>query len=447
MMLMEPRAHCQTNALIMPEPPAENPLSPAPRLRHRGRIFAPRPSPYERVLWPWAQVKNLFQRLYRFCLRLLWAELLEGKTEDEEWLNLLLFVLFLFLSWLSYRLSQTAPWVAFSFFVLWYLDYALAVRGRRQGQAWRALELSEDSAGLWQWRSQVAPFRWDFTPEQARRLTITLRELRAGAFSHRLGRVWQLKLLLMDQSDWLLAESERLADLLALAQPLQTALDLDCVFADSAGWGSYAEQGIVTQSLALPPGERPGVGCQITSSKWHIFSRWRWADSWAFLKELIRESGFLIFALLASGFMLQTGRLMDGVLTAGTVTFSFNFGAGYSWLTLLSLVGAVGVLVYRGWQLSRQKHTVIDRHFLRFSLDQYSLGKLPTQDVVSALFSPQKDVGLVFLTADQALILPPLPQESDNLRYLQSLYEALVCFQRSPEEEEDLENESTPDPP
>jgi hypothetical protein len=69
-------------------------------------------------------------------------------------------------------------------------------------------------------------------------------------------------------------------------------------------------------------------------------------------------------------------------------------------------------------------------------LDQYSLGKLPTQQVVSALFSPQKDVGLVFLTADQALILPPLPQESDNLRYLQSLYEALVCFQQPAEEAE-----------
>jgi hypothetical protein len=414
-------------------------------LLHQGKIYQPHSSPYALIIFPWVQLKKLFQSLYALLLRLLWAELIEGEAKDNDLLSLLLFVFFLGLAWVSFRLTGLLPWLMLSFFVLWYLDYSIAYRAYGQGRYQRTVTLSLTEAQTLHWQTQLsrqAPLVMEFEPQQIRQLAITVREIRGGAFGEPLARVWQLQIILLDHSDWVIEEDVSLERILPLAHSLATRFAVRCIFAGSQGWGDYAERGIDTQQIALKNKEKAGLGCRITAHKWYIFSRWRWHNSLALIKEIVQRSGFLIFVLLMSGLMVQIGGFLDNFFVARQAEepIIINFYlplrtifAGYSWPTFLSVIAAIAVMVYRGWQLSRVKQSVIDRHFLRVSLEQESIGKLPTQEIISGLFLSTSPPMLWLLTPSQALAIPPLPCQEDNLRYLQAIYEGIQALYIAPE--------------
>ena len=425
----------------------------ASSLLHQGKIYQPHSSPYAIIIFPWVQLKKLFQSLYALLLRLLWAELIEGEAKDNDFLSLLLFIIFLALAWVSFRLAGILPWLMLSFFILWYLDYGIAYRAYGQGRYQRTVNLSLTEAHTLHWQTQLsrqAPLVMEFEPQQIRQLAITVREIRGGAFGEPLARVWQLQIILLDHSDWVIEEDVSLERILPLANALATRFAVRCIFAGSQGWGDHAERGIDSQQIALKNKEKAGLGCRITAHKWYIFSRWRWHNSWALIKEIVQHSGFLIFVLLISGLMVQIGGFLDTLFVARQpqepiiINLSLPFRtifAGYGWPSFLSLIAAIAVMVYRGWQLSRVKQSVIDRHFLRVSLEQESLGKLPTQEIISGLFLSTSPPMLWLLTPSQVLAIPPLPCQEDNLRYLQAIYEGIQALYIAPEPEAESSGE------
>ncbi|BFM40792.1 hypothetical protein [Synechocystis sp. LKSZ1] len=423
-------------------------------LIYQGKVFAPHKSDYALIIFPWVQLKRFLQSLYQALLRMMWKELLEGKKTEKDLTGILLFVLFCGLSWLSFLFKPVMVPLAILFLVIWYLDHGLARRDYLAHKYQRTVSLWQDEAGELDWRlafSRRQPLERHFNWGQVRHLAIHSRTLQGGAFEDPLGQVWQVQLVLYDHSQWVLAEDQDLLSVLATAKQIQAYCDAPILFSGSTGFGPYAVidvqaqleaeqipiypglQHLITPPLSQPPG---GVQCRQTPQKWHIFSCWQWHHSWRLLKQIIRESGFLLFVLLASSFMIQWGGLINALIrsfqgqepTVIDLRPVFGFSFLSFWPVLLSVGLAVLLLLYRGWQRSRVKHCFLDRYFLRFSLDNQALGKLSTQATQSILVLPGPEPQILLLADQEMLLLPPLPSEAESLCYAQWLQAGIDFF-------------------
>ena len=53
-------------------------------LLFQGKSIYPQKSVYAILIFPVAQLKKLFQSLYSFLLKVIWAELIQNKKNDNE---------------------------------------------------------------------------------------------------------------------------------------------------------------------------------------------------------------------------------------------------------------------------------------------------------------------------------------------------------------------------
>jgi hypothetical protein len=103
-------------------------------LLFQGKSIYPQKSVYAILIFPVVQLKKLFQSLYSFLLKVMWAELIEGKKKDNELVGLFLFVMFLILSWLSYVSKAYFSIFFILFFIIWCLDYNFAKSEYQKGK-------------------------------------------------------------------------------------------------------------------------------------------------------------------------------------------------------------------------------------------------------------------------------------------------------------------------
>ncbi len=425
-----------------------------PPIIHQGTVIAPRKSEYALIIYPWVQLKRLFESLYRVLVRVMWSELIEGKKKENELVSLLFFLAFCGLSWLSFSFKAAIFPVTVLFFIIWFLDHGIARRAYFRGDYNRPVSLSQTPEGGVHWQCTLSGGRLlqgDFFWEQVREIAIVSRSVTGGAFQDPLDRVWQAKLVLLDHSDWLIEENRDLLTVLNAAKGLQPYTKTPIIFSGSQGGGDYAEAmlgteinqvfapGLMPNQLGLKPTNTEGVKCQQSAQKWHIVSRWHFNNhSWQLAKQIFQQSGFLLFVLLTSGFMVKFGGLLHTLFRGGrgdelvvinlspTLAGLFNLGGGQM---LLALGLAIAVMIYRGWQLSRVKHCQLDQHFLRVSVDNQTLGKLQTQQIEAVLVVPNPELQILIVAKNGFILLPKLQQEADTERYATYLGQGLRIFQ------------------
>jgi hypothetical protein len=412
-----------------------------PQPVYTGTILYPSPSPYALAITPLIQLKKIFQSLYTSLLKIMWQELWAGEVQDNEAFNLILFLIFLLLAWLTFSFRTASQWLFTLFFLFWFIDNFISHRNFQGGHYTRQVHLRCHGEGNLHWQLQLphsAPLSMEFNPGQVRAIGVRRREIRGGAFQDKLATVWQGQLLLYDGSDWIFEEDENLDPVLEAIAVIQELLGepVPVGFEASHGLGTYALNPITAQEEAqlLQPGQ--GVGVKRTERKWQIFSRWRWGDSWLLIQQIFRESGFLLFVMLMMGFMVQLGAILDGFRRAFTgemvyVEIPTNFGLimpWQDWRIGLPLLLAIAIMIYRGWQLSRVKYCAVDQHFVRANLDNHPLGKLPTDEIQAVLTVGQEKPEVLVLTASHSLVIPSFQRLEEALTYTCVLSKAIDAF-------------------
>ena len=106
------------------------------------------------------------------------------------------------------------------------------------------------------------------------------------------------------------------------------------------------------------------------------------------------------------------------------------------WRIGLGLLLAIAVMIYRGWQLSRVKHCTLDQHFLRASLDNHSLGKLPTQTINSVVAIDANPPEILILSQQGSVTLPQFQNLDEALLYTCYLTQAIDQFKTHSSEPE-----------
>ncbi|MFM7190480.1 MAG: hypothetical protein ACKOX2_06645 [Microcystaceae cyanobacterium] len=402
------------------------------KLIYQGQVFYPQKTTYALFIFPFVILKQLFYALYQLLLKVLWLELIQSQENTNELANLVLFMLFLGLCWISYVTKGFIQWGLVLWAIAWYLDYGLAQKAYHQGKNTYPLPLTQTASEKFHWFFKVPHqplLQGHFSENQIKAIIITEREIRGGAFQSRLDKVWQAKWLLFDQSDWVITEHPQLMTVLETAKNLQSQIPRPIIFAGSYGWGIYAENAIQESLLnSQENSSYQGVTCHTSPRKWHIASAWRWIHSWQLIKQIIQQSGFLVFVLMVSSFMPSLGSLIDQFIQSWSAEKTVNFSF-WHWHNFLTLGLAIAWMVYRGWQLSRVKHCWVDAHFLRISIDNNPLGKLLTEEIEGLLLLGESEPRLLIIGQQASIRLPSFPTYEDAAFYLTHLQTAVETFQ------------------
>ncbi|UXE59900.1 MAG: hypothetical protein KA717_30055 [Woronichinia naegeliana WA131] len=361
--------------------------------------------------------------------------------KQNDLAGILLFILFIALSWLSFILKNYFQLILIVFIVIWYIDIGIAKQAYQQQKYDRPLQLLQNETGDLLWLLSLPENKIlenSFNRGQVREMAIASRPIFGGAFEEKLDQVWQVKLWLYDGSDWVIEEDANLLVVLKVAKKLQSYVTVPIQFAESYGPGDYAIIDLEESKTFIEAVKNWGIKCHKTERKWHLSSVWKFHHSWQFFKQVFKESGFLLFVLLMSAIMLQFGGLINlfvqGFRSQEPVIIEFAQNPAqlldfWNWRSFLAFGTAIALMIYKGWQLSRVKHSFIDQYFLKVNLDNQAIGKVKTPEIEAVLLVPYPDHRILIISAESVVVIPKLPNLADSLLYLTYLQEAVNHFQ------------------
>lgn len=404
-------------------------------LLFQGKSIYPQKSVYAILIFPLVWLKKLFESLYSFLLKVMWAELIEGKKKDNELAGLFLFVIFLMLSWLSYLSKAYFPIIFTLFFIIWCLDYNFAKSEYRKGKYTIPIKITDKGEERLLWSFALPhqkPLQSELNWGQIRALIIDHRSIYGGSFQEKIGNIWQISLQGFDGSEWVIDEEKTVTQAFNQVRIFTQWIDVPIIFRGSRGHNNYAEYPLDPDIIKFLDSTKPGVEVQTSQQKWHIYSVWRLRHSWALFKQIFQDSGFILFLLVMSKVMLICGQIIDGVIKGfqGNVVILEVPNYLFSQWTFFPLLIAIALMVYKGWQLSRVKHSYLDQNFFKVAIDNQVIGKLNTAEIKAVLFLANPDSEILILTPKEAIIIPKLQTEEDSQLYLHYLQQGIEYFQQ-----------------
>ena len=111
------------------------------------------------------------------------------------------------------------------------------------------------------------------------------------------------------------------------------------------------------------------------------------------------------------------------------VLIIYNLGEWFSpkfdTLDIIELAIAIFLMIFKGWQISREKHLFLDKYFLKFYIDNKKITQLKTSEIETALIINQPQLSLLVLDSQQWLQITDLQQKKDFKTMLLKLEEGL----------------------
>jgi hypothetical protein len=408
-------------------------------LLYRGQLVHLKASPFAWLIFPFVQLKRLLEVLYDFLARSIWKELVRGENSESELMNLAAFVVFCFLSWLSFVSEGHAQLIFLISLSVWSIDWGWAIASYSHPQHQIHVQLFESDTGdlIWQTRYPNCPRHETEVDRTAiARLLLERQTLTAGAFSHPVGEPWQLSLATQTGNRYFLDLCRDLDSLLPKARELGDRLEIPLNFADSYGNNPYATHSLA--DLALPNMPRsPSILLQKSPKRWQVSTRWGWRHSWQLLLQVASESGFLVFLLFLATYMTAFGGFIHSLFTFGrgepliidpVAGLRLNWGWGQG--TDIAIV--IGIILYNGWKMSQIRRVQVDRYFLRYAIGAKMIAQLRTEQIRALLLLGRGDSELLILAEKKALSLGHFPQGMESLTFLELLAEGIQYFQPNP---------------
>jgi len=404
----------------------------------RSQIPYRKPGAYAALIWPLVQLKRAFRFAYGLIQKVLWAELIQGEKLDEL-TNLGIFLIFCLLSLLAYYCRDYNNLVILGFFLIWFFDYQFAKHQylHSNQQVHSSLEIRGDWV-LWQ---TMPPYgqvkRSKFQRTEVKQISILRTQVCSGAFQEVMGATWQVYVTLADQSEFLFSEERQILAVVEKGKQLATYFNVPLRFIASEGKSDYAaEQLNIEQGNRLAPWPKT-IQCQATPRQWHIYSKWGLNNSWKLFQAIAQQSGFLLFLLIMSGFMIRFGELLNFLMTlfwgkASLYPPTLNFfDLDLDWRDKAALIFAAGLMVVKGAQLSHEEHIYIDRDHLNFFIDNKKIAQLRTQEIQIILLVKEPYLAIFVLAQDKAIEIRDLQQEEEFRALLLKLEEGVMQFQRT----------------
>lgn len=381
-----------------------------------GSVYRSQHTLFSRLILPFAQVKRLLQRVYDFILQSIWTELVSGKTIENEVVNLVLFIVFCFFSIAFFHLQAYRVIILILFFGLWFIDRLIAQNYYQKGSSKFpvSLHITEDKIYFKEYLPKGQTIDLEFNREQIKESAIVSRTLYSDGFQAEIKQSWQVLLFLQDGTEILVDEQPKPEKALSNAKKLANQLEVPLIFLESEGTHPYA-----THELSpIAKANLNTIQIKFQNQQCHIYSQWRLQDSWQLLKQILVQSGFLLFVIISTNFMIGFG----GVLNAFLPTFWSQQQAiidfpNISKLLRLNLdlesyleIGlVVGIMIFQGAKISRTQHIYLDQSLLRYYVGHQKQGQLKTADIEAVILFQEPDLMVLIVANRRAVMIEHLP--------------------------------------
>lgn len=389
----------------------------------RGYIYYPPARVLGQLLFPLAQVKKLFVKIYDFILKSIWSELISGEKIDSEIINLLLFFVFCGLSWLFFQGQSYREIILIFFLILWVVDKQISQFDYKQIRNWLPVAINFDDKKLiiksMRLGSEVVYL--EYGKEEITSSAIAPRSILSHGFQSEIAVTWQTILRLSNGAEIIINETKSPETALGKLKPLASQLELPIQYVDSEGYHPYAMSDLnweKNNKVSAIKAEKK------KNNTWHIYSQWRWQDSWQLLKQILQRSGFFIFVLIMSRFMVNFGGFINDLITSlfEKQTLFLNFSYFWQgWIPklgipiYLELLITIGIIIFEGVIISQSKHIYLDQSSLKYVISHKKQAQLSKEAIEAVLFLPQPTPRVLILGDKQAITIKNL-QNSDAYR-------------------------------
>jgi len=396
-------------------------------MNFRGSVYYPQNAVFSRLVLPFAQVQKLFYQVYHFILQTVWQELISGKTIESELANLVLFVIFCVFSLLIFYFQEFRHLILLTFFLLWVIDRTIAQRyynnARKKFPV--SLQITPEKVYFKNYRPQQQAIELEFNREEIKESAIAPRTLYSDGFQSEIKVVWQVFLYLPDNTEILISEENKPEKALAKAKSLASSLEIPIAVLNSEGNHDYA----IAPLAATETRNENSVKVKLHQQKWQIYSQWRLQDSWQLIKEMLQQSGFLLFVIVAGNFMIVFGGFVDAFIS-GTLQPGFVAGGDWNqlkldWESYLELFIAISSLIVQGVKISQTKDISLDYSSLKYRVNRQQEGELKPQQIEAVLFICEPDPMLLILGEKEGIAIEDLPNPDAYRVMLQKIEIAL----------------------
>lgn len=388
-------------------------------MNFRGKVTYPDKGFYASLIWPLVQLKKFFETIHDFLIKIIWSELIQGETIVNEWASLLLFVIFTVFSIAVYRLEDYKDIILIGFVVVWFLDIWLArqrfIRGKKTLVLLEKQKENKIFCGIF--LPGVKRIGREFESDRVECIYISQNQVRSGAFEEVLGTVWHIEVALENDCDVLVDEHRRVIDAVKKAKVLANYFKVPIIFKSSQGEGKYAEQNLSNQLALLKT-----IKIETNKQRWQIYLKWQLNKLGNLFKEIWKESGFFLFLLILSGFMFHYGNFANGILefylgrNSGVIEVHniwVWFAPKLELLDIAEFALAIFIIVFKGWEISREKHIIIDRYRLQFFLNKKKISQVKTREIESILLLEKPSWTLLILSKDKAITIRNFQEEKE----------------------------------
>lgn len=403
----------------------------------RGRCPSSLQGVYASLTTSGIAIRRLITLPYELIVQLVWSSFTQGRAYDFS-ISVVAIALFAVLSALFYSLRDYDSLLILALIGIWLIDYGLAQIHYRRARS-QAISLSCRSQWC-VWQMQLQPNdRQKFRLTDVRQIEIAPVHLRGGVFQVPLARAWQVALVFIN-GKLLFSQEQTAWQALQQGKDLAAYFTVPVQFAHSQGQNPYAAQPLVLQRLRDNRTFPSTIRTQSSSQVWRIDSQWRFSSFGVLLEQIFQEAGFLFFVVAIVNLMILVGKSLFTITAIASGQESFDPAtltvsgllmwsvSDFDWLEVVEAAIAIGVLVLKGAELSREEHLRITKDVVQFSLDHQQIAEIPTQAIEATLFIEQPQPLLLILSDQQAIEIPGLQQEIEFRAMLCKLDEALSYF-------------------
>ncbi|NBD14927.1 MAG: hypothetical protein GVY04_01905 [Cyanobacteria bacterium] len=381
-----------------------------------GSVYHSQHTLFSRLIFPCAQVKKLLQRVYDFILQSIWTELISGKTIKNEVANLVLFFIFCLFSIAFFHLQTYRGILLVLFFSLWLIDRAIAQKYYQKGSSKYpvSLHITENKLYFKEYLPKNQTIDLEFNREQIKESAIVSRTLYSDGFQAEIKQCWQVLLFLQDGTEILVDEQPKPEKALSKAKKLATQLEIPIILLESEGNHSYA-----THELSpIATANSNTIQIELQNQQYHIYSQWRLQDSWQLLKQILVQSGFLLFVIISTNFMVRWGGFLNAVFIPFFNQQQTTIYLPSIWEILrfnldiesyFEIGLAVGIIIFQGAKISRTQHIYLDQSLLKYYVGHQKQEQLKTADIEAIILIPEPNLMVLIVANRQALMIEHLP--------------------------------------
>ena len=395
-------------------------ISMKPTILIQSRIPQQSMPTFALVFAPFIVIKRAVVALQSALEDLIWAELIHGKTPDNNLFQAVAFVAFCVFCLLAYFADDFLIPLILIQSVLCQCERWLARYVYYNGKG--AIATLEKTANTYQWQLTYANGKSDseallqavrrrFKIHEVEGIEIRRRQVYVGLSGQPIAVVWQIDLQLVDLSFLPVSTESNLGNAIAKVRSLAQELQVPFTFAKSEPLLANHLRSRLSPSVTYRP----------QAQGWQIITGWKIEDNWKLLGKIFDRAGFLLFAIILGGFAAKFGDFLvrlfvawreEGMILLDMSPF-FEIMNGLSSFEWLGLLVALGIMVWEGARLSLVKQLICDRYVLRLQIAGKQVACISNEVEGIVFFSQPTPLLAIWDKNNQTIEITDLPRLDD----------------------------------